>query len=62
LPLGEPADGRVAAHAAQGIPREADQHSPGAHAGGSESRLDAGMTATHDQDLTGLIHEQLSDG
>ena len=51
VPLADTAEGRVAAHLAEGLDALGQQQSLAAHAGGRQCGLGAGMAATHHNDL-----------
>ena len=51
VPLADTAEGRVAAHLAEGLDALGQQQSLAAHARSRKRRLGAGMAATHHNDL-----------
>ena len=51
VPFADTAEGRVAAHLAEGLDALGQQQSLAAHAGGRQGGLGAGMAATHHNDL-----------
>ena len=51
LPLGDAADGRVAAHLGDGVGVHGQEHSAQAHAGGRQGGLDAGMAGPDDDHI-----------
>ena len=58
LPLGQAADGRIAAHPGDGVQAAGQQGGPGADAGGGRGRFRAGVTAADHQnvEIAGRAH------
>ncbi len=54
MPLADTADGRVAAHLAQGLDALSEQQRPRAHAGSRQRSFGAGMATTDHDDVKGL--------
>jgi len=51
LPLGQPSDGRVAAHQRDRVQIHREQQRACAHSGGGQGRLASGVARAHDDDV-----------
>ena len=58
LPFGHSADGRIAAHLGHGIQIRRQQRHAGAHAGGRQRRLGAGMPGPDHHDIKIVFHQR----